>query len=295
MEKLIITNCATDCSMYPEWVNRFHDSQVLAKSVAAACKKGAAIAHIHAPPDDFKAWESHTKAIREHCDIMIQYGISIQSVEQRRVVMKNKPEMISVAVGAHNLAFVGRDLMLLHPRAELAEMMRMCRDMGVKPEFEVCALGDLWLIDDLCQKGLVDDPIMMTIFFGRPGGTWSPPNPDEFLHRTKHLPKGSYAMASVTGPTHLMLETLAVIAYRQPVPRADIEAIRGVNCGEILRQLMERDLVRIAGRSEDLGRPYLYGTTKRFLQMFGLLNLNQLPRAAALRAPVPVTFRLYSA
>ena len=99
MEKLIITNCATDCSMYPEWVNRFHDSQVLAKSVAAACKKGAAIAHIHAPPADFNAWESHTKAIREHCDIMIQYGISIQSVEQRRVVMKNKPEMISVAVG----------------------------------------------------------------------------------------------------------------------------------------------------------------------------------------------------
>ena len=78
-------------------------------AVAAACKKGSAIAHIHAPPDDFKAWESHTKAIRDHCDVMIQYGISIQSVEQRRVVMKNKPEMISVAVGAHNLAFVGRN------------------------------------------------------------------------------------------------------------------------------------------------------------------------------------------
>ena len=211
MEKLIITNCATDCSMYPEWVNRFQDSEVLAKSVAAACTKGSAISHIHAPPDDFKAWESHTKAIRAHCDVMIQYGISIQSIEQRRVVMKNRPEMISVAVGAHNLAFVGRDLMLLHPRAELAELMRMCRDMGVKPEFEVCALGDLWLIDDLCQKGLVDDPIMMTIFFGRPGGSWSPPSPEEFLHRTKHLPKGSYAMASVTGPTHLMLETLAVM------------------------------------------------------------------------------------
>ena len=211
MEKLIITNCATDCSMYPEWVNRFHDSQVLAKSVAAACKKGAAIAHIHAPPDDFKAWESHTKAIREHCDIMIQYGISIQSVEQRRVVMKNKPEMISVAVGAHNLAFVGRDLMLLHPRAELAEMMRMCRDMDVKPEFEVCALGDLWLIDDLCQKGLVDDPIMMTIFFGRPGGTWSRPTPAEFMHRINHLPKECYYMTSVTGTTHMQLTTLSVL------------------------------------------------------------------------------------
>jgi segregation and condensation protein B len=103
-----------------------------------------------------------------------------------------------------------------------------------------------------------------------------------WLRRLGHVP----AEVRLSAPA---LETLAVIAYRQPVPRADIEAIRGVNCGEILRQLMDRDLVRIAGRSEDLGRPYLYGTTKRFLQMFGLLNLDQLPRAAALRAPVPVT------
>jgi segregation and condensation protein B len=82
------------------------------------------------------------------------------------------------------------------------------------------------------------------------------------------------------------LETLAVVAYRQPVTKADIEAIRGVNCGEILRQLMERDLVRIGGRSEELGRPYLYTTTKRFLQQFGLRSLEDLPRAEILRAAV---------
>jgi segregation and condensation protein B len=79
------------------------------------------------------------------------------------------------------------------------------------------------------------------------------------------------------------LETLAVIAYRQPVLRADIEAIRGVNCGEILRQLMDRDLVRIAGRSEELGRPYLYSTTKRFLELFGLNHIDDLPHAQELR------------
>lgn len=80
------------------------------------------------------------------------------------------------------------------------------------------------------------------------------------------------------------LETLAVIAYRQPTPRADIEAIRGVNCGEVIRQLMERDLVRIGSRSEELGRPFLYNTTKRFLQLFGLVNLDDLPRAKEMRA-----------
>ena len=74
------------------------------------------------------------------------------------------------------------------------------------------------------------------------------------------------------------LETLAVVAYRQPVLRAEIEAIRGVQCGEVLRQLIERDLVRIAGRSEELGRPLLYGTTRQFLQVFGLRHLEDLPR-----------------
>jgi segregation and condensation protein B len=79
------------------------------------------------------------------------------------------------------------------------------------------------------------------------------------------------------------LETLAVVAYRQPVLRAEVEAIRGVACGEILRQLMDRDLLRIVGRSEELGRPLWYGTTKRFLQEFGLCNLDQLPWARELR------------
>jgi segregation and condensation protein B len=72
------------------------------------------------------------------------------------------------------------------------------------------------------------------------------------------------------------METLAVVAHRQPVLRVQVEAIRGVSCGEMLRQLMERDLVRIRGRSEELGRPYLYGTTKRFLQQFGLDSIEEL-------------------
>ena len=80
------------------------------------------------------------------------------------------------------------------------------------------------------------------------------------------------------------LETLSVVAYRQPVVRAEIEAIRGVQCGEILRVLMERDLLRIVGRSEELGRPFLYGTTKRFLQVFGFRRLEQLPPIDQIRS-----------
>lgn len=86
----------------------------------------------------------------------------------------------------------------------------------------------------------------------------------------------------LSGPA---LETLAIVAYRQPINRADVEAIRGVQVGEILKQLMERGLVRFAGKEETLGRPFLYGTTKRFLEVFGLRNLHELPLVELLTKP----------
>jgi len=73
------------------------------------------------------------------------------------------------------------------------------------------------------------------------------------------------------------METLAVVAYRQPVVRADIEAIRGVSAGEMLNRLRELGLIKIVGRAEDVGRPMLYGTTRRFLEVFGLSSLEDLP------------------
>jgi len=81
------------------------------------------------------------------------------------------------------------------------------------------------------------------------------------------------------------METLAIVAYRQPCTRAEIEAIRGVAVGERLQRLREMNLVKIVGRAEDLGRPMLYGTTKRFLQTFGLASLEDLPQVEALKRP----------
>lgn len=78
------------------------------------------------------------------------------------------------------------------------------------------------------------------------------------------------------------LETLTIVAYRQPCTRADVEAIRGVQSAEMLKHLIERQLVRIAGEDDSLGRPYLYETTKKFLEQFGLRTLADLPRAAEL-------------
>lgn len=78
-------------------------------------------------------------------------------------------------------------------------------------------------------------------------------------------------------------ETLAIIAWKQPILRAEIEAIRGVACGETIRSLMEKHLVKIAGRAEEPGRPILYGTTKRFLEVFGLNSLDDLPKPDSAR------------
>ena len=82
--------------------------------------------------------------------------------------------------------------------------------------------------------------------------------------------------------TKAAIETLAIIAYKQPILRADVESIRGVACGETIRSLMEKHLVKIAGRAEEPGRPILYGTTRRFLELFGLNSVKDLPQPDAL-------------
>ena len=79
------------------------------------------------------------------------------------------------------------------------------------------------------------------------------------------------------------LETLTIIAYRQKITRADIEAIRGVQSSEVIKQLMERQLIRIGGEEDSLGRPYLYETTKFFLQYLGIRRIEQLPNYSQLR------------
>ncbi|WP_437201368.1 SMC-Scp complex subunit ScpB [Planctomicrobium sp. SH664] len=80
-----------------------------------------------------------------------------------------------------------------------------------------------------------------------------------------------------------MLETLSIIAYRQPCTRADVEAVRGVQAAEIIKQLLERNLIRVTGEDDSLGRPYLYGTTRQFLEMFGLSSLDELPMSERMR------------
>ncbi len=80
------------------------------------------------------------------------------------------------------------------------------------------------------------------------------------------------------------METLAIVAYRQPITRGEMEEIRGVDCGQVLHTLLERDLVTVRGRSQALGRPLLYGSTEEFLRYFGINSLSDLPSPEELRS-----------
>jgi segregation and condensation protein B len=92
-----------------------------------------------------------------------------------------------------------------------------------------------------------------------------------YLERFDTIPRPS----RLSGPA---LETLAIIAYRQPIGRIEIEYVRGVACGGVIRTLQDRGIVDVVGRAEGIGRPLLYGTTQRFLDHFGLRSIDDLPR-----------------
>jgi segregation and condensation protein B len=92
----------------------------------------------------------------------------------------------------------------------------------------------------------------------------------EYVRRLARRPAQDRLSAS-------LLETLSIVAYKQPVPRVEIERIRGVQAGEALRGLLDRHLVKVVGQSDQPGRPLLYGTTRRFLEVFGLRDLKDLP------------------
>lgn len=107
----------------------------------------------------------------------------------------------------------------------------------------------------------------------------------QFVTRAAFAPWIRQLHASAGEPrlSQAALETLAIVAYKQPVTRLELEAIRGVSVDGVLRTLIDRDLVTIAGRAESLGRPLLYGTTPHFLEYFGLPGLEALPRPEELQ------------
>jgi len=109
----------------------------------------------------------------------------------------------------------------------------------------------------------------------------------QFLTKsTYHNTIGTYLKQSAGKKlSNAALETLAIIAYKQPVTKPEIESIRGVNCEYLLQKLLERELVHIAGRDESPGRPLLYSTSPKFMSHFGLKSIKDLPKLKEFEAP----------
>lgn len=118
------------------------------------------------------------------------------------------------------------------------------------------------------------------------GGFQMVTNPDFATYLKKYY-KHKHA-ERLSGPS---LETLAIVAYKQPVTRLDIESIRGVNADGVIKHLLEKGLIRIVGRKEIIGRPFVYGTTKQFLEYFGLNSTEELPNMQEFSSLVPVSER----
>ncbi len=114
----------------------------------------------------------------------------------------------------------------------------------------------------------------------RPGGIELREVAGGFQIRTRASVAAWVQRLNVPKPTRLSqpaMETLAIVAYRQPIVRAEVEEIRGVDCGGVLKTLLERNVIQIVGKRDDPGSPLLYGTTKEFLSLFNLENLSALP------------------
>jgi 3-keto-5-aminohexanoate cleavage enzyme len=212
MEKLIITNCAADSRKHEGVPKRLQTPDAVAKEIRDSYDAGAVIAHIHGIPMKLESWEPLTNAVREVCpEAIIQFGIAAMGLKGREKIIHNKPDMASIALGSHDFAFIDADLLVEHTRQEIEDQVRLFNDNGVKAEFECFNLGHLWNLEWLLDKGIVEPPLVITIFFGWPGGFWSPATLKELLHRIEHLPSGCRFSVSAAGLTQTALETVSII------------------------------------------------------------------------------------
>jgi 3-keto-5-aminohexanoate cleavage enzyme len=126
-------------------------------------------------------------------------------------VYENKTDMISIILNHHDEAFVLTETSVLHSRQELVEYARLNKKYDVIPEFEVWHTGSIWNLNYLVEQGLLKPPYVTTLFFGWPGGTWSPPTVEEYTYRRKLMPPGCVCNVSIMGEGQRDILTAAIL------------------------------------------------------------------------------------
>ncbi|MFX0032298.1 MAG: 3-keto-5-aminohexanoate cleavage protein [Candidatus Hodarchaeota archaeon] len=207
LNKLIITATTANSWIYPDLKNWALTTDGLIEDVIKCYEAGAAIAHIHLPRGE----EIDTvKRIRERCDIIIQAGMSSYPIEERAPDFHAKPDMLSVISNHHAEHFPEANVDVLHDIDELEQYCISCKKFGIKIEWEVWHTGSYWNLNYLIEKKLLIPPYILTLFFNWPGGTWSPPTADEYVHRIKYMPDNSIHTISVMGKEQTKIAVLAI-------------------------------------------------------------------------------------
>jgi 3-keto-5-aminohexanoate cleavage enzyme len=207
MHPLIITATPNICWLQPDVPYPHTPEEIVAE--AQRCEKaGASIFHIHAEGQ----WTQVIQTLRQETGLIIQCGMSSLPIPARMEVWEQHADMISMIVSHHDEAFTGLDVHVLHPREELAEYMRLCQQYGVKPELEIWHAGSIWNMRFLIKQGLLPAPYFATLFFGWPGGSWSPPTLEEYLYRRRLMPENSIINVSIMGPEQKAILDLALLS-----------------------------------------------------------------------------------
>lgn len=202
---LVITATPNVCWLHPEVPYPKTPAERAAE--ARRCEDaGAAVVHMHAED----SWVESIRAVRADTGVIVQCGMSSLPIPERMEVFHEGADMISIIASHHDEAFVGVETNVLHPRPELESYARLCREHRVKPELEIWHTGSVWNLRYLIERELLDPPYVTTMFFGWPGGTWSPPTLEEYLARRRQLPDGSVATVSVMGPEQVPLLAAAI-------------------------------------------------------------------------------------
>ncbi len=168
---------------------------------------GAAILHFHGE----RYWTEAIDALRAQTGLVVQCGMSSLPIPERMEVFEKSADMISIIVSHHDEAFVGLDVHVLHPREELAEYAALSRKHGVKLELETWNTGSIWNIRHMIEQGQLDPPYFTSLFFGWPGGQWSPATVDEYLSRRRALPDDCVATVSAMGEEQFGLLVHAIV------------------------------------------------------------------------------------
>ena len=206
MQPLVIIATPNVSWLHPD-VDYPRTPEGIATEASLCFENGATILHTHAEG----RWAETIRAVRKQTPIIIQCGMSSLPIPERMAVYENQADMISIILNHHDEAFALTECSVLHSRHELAEYARLNHKHAVIPEFEVWHAGSIWNLHYLIDQGLLTPPYVTTLFFGWPGGTWSPPTIEEYRYRRKLMPAGCICNVSIMGEAQREIVAAAIL------------------------------------------------------------------------------------